>query len=207
MPDKGMCILVPETNFKVKETVFKKFRRSLDAKKYETTEKALQLLHKKISASTVFGDEGKRVLVTGSLHMYLNKNIIEKIINQTSEWSEILKQRKTNGHIEDMRLKRLRDKPNGPAIMVPGTEIIIEKRMINKIHNSTSSMKGQNLEKTINLVSERLRKSLKIKHNCYDVYVIGRFHLFIAYNLVQDYKIFTSQWSEVSKEKSEVEVA
>lgn len=207
MCDDGIYILVPETNFKVKETVIKKFQRSLDKEKYDTPEKVLGLLHKKISASSVFDDGNKRVLVTGRLHMYMDNNIIEKINTQTSEWSELWKQKNPKDNDVIIKLKKLREEPNGPSIIVPGTDIIIEKSILNKIHTSTSSMKGHSIEKTINLVSERLRKSLKIKHNGYDVYITGRFHMYVAHNLVQDYKIFASQWSKVSKDLPEVETA
>jgi ribonuclease HI len=195
---EGIYLSIPHTHFKIKECEFKKFQRSVRSEKYDTIEKTLNLLHKKISTSMVYSDDDKKVLVSGKLHMYVDNNVIEKVLKNATEWTTLWREKYEKDKNTPIKLKKVKEYPVGQAVILPGTKVSIENSFINRIFKSKANQE-QSIEEKIKWIDTRINNSLKIKQNGYDVYIYGRFHLYVANNLVQDYKIFKSQWTALSR--------
>lgn len=201
---EDLYFTVPDSTFKITHSFVEKFNRSIHPEKYNTTEKTLELLNRKICSSSLFKENGEEILVTGKLHMKVRQGIITDFTMKKSKWSELLLMKKEAETVklqkhQKIELKKIRIKPDGDSVILPKSLIRIERKIIDKIHRSREGGDISNLDETIKFIDNRLQKSLKVKEANYEVYIYGKSHLFVAHNMVQAYKTFVSQWSILSK--------
>ncbi|MCK2000350.1 ribonuclease H-like domain-containing protein [[Brevibacterium] frigoritolerans] len=198
-----VCVDIPHTSFKIIDYVLRSYQRSVQSEKHDTLEKALELLHKKISTSIIIEEEDMKIFVTGKLHIFMKNNIIQEILLSKSKWSELWKEEKAKNEGPKMELPPIKKVIKGTAISIPNTPFVIDEYLLERINKQHRNKKNSNIENTLHLISERINHSLKIKQGGMDIYVTGRFHLFVAHNIVQTYRLYNSEWTLVSKKNKE----
>jgi hypothetical protein len=86
-------------------------------------------------------------------------------------------------------------------IDIPNTALKIPVSVFRKFHNGTFQMKERNEVKTLNLLSEKIQKSLIIEKPEQLICVKGRLHIYVKGNIVKAFSFAKSPLTEEYKEK------